>query len=714
PIVASATTTTSQCSAANGSATAIINSGGTAPFTYTWSTTPVQNTQTASNIAPGVYTVNITSANSCTATATATVVSVAGTFSINMTGVNPSCSGGTNGNATATPAGGTGPFTYSWTTTPGQTTSTATSLAAGTYTAIVTDASGCSGTATVSLSDPAPIVATASSTPSTCSGSNGTATGNVASGGTAPYAYLWISSPAQNTQTATNLAPGTYSVFITDVNNCVGSTTVTVGLQAGTWTASTNTPTNVACFGGSSGSADVTINNPGANIFTYSWNTSPAQATQTAANIPAGNYTCTITDGNGCVQTTTVTITQPTALTATVQSTPTTCTASIGTATVTGAGGTAPYSYSWSTSPAQLTSVATDLAAGGYVAIVTDANTCTVTIVTTVTTTVNTLTVNTTSHNAKCLALNGGVTLNSVGGGQPPYTYSWSSIPVQTTQSLNNVGPGTYNLGVTDAYGCTNQFSETVGQTLGLPVSTSSTYETCHDSTGTAVAAPNGTAPYSYVWSTKPVQVGKTATGLTSGTYWVKVTDANGCVDSTTAIVTNKNDILNVYQSIHPSEEINAGDSIVISVTTNPGWVLDSAYLQGYGGINAYQPMVFPVYGDYYSYYHFTSIHGCVDSVVYPIHVVDYSTLYIPNAFSPNDDKHNDHFKATGTQIESFEMVIYDRWGNLIIVLDNIEKSWDGRFKGADALEDVYVYKVRAQDIFGKKYSLTGTIRLLR
>ena len=100
--------------------------------------------------------------------------------------------------------------------------------------------------------------------------------------------------------------------------------------------------------------------------------------------------------------------------------------------------------------------------------------------------------------------------------------------------------------------------------------------------------------------------------------------------------------------------------------------------------------------------------------MLYPIHVVDYSTLYIPNAFSPNDDKHNDHFKATGTQIESFEMDIYDRWGNLIIVLDTIEKSWDGKYHGADSQEDVYTYKVRARDIFGKKYSLIGTVRLMR
>ncbi|MGZ3863797.1 MAG: choice-of-anchor L domain-containing protein [Bacteroidia bacterium] len=714
PIVATTTTTTSQCSASNGSATAIVSSGGTAPYSYTWATTPPQNTQTASNIGPGTYSVTVADMNGCTTTTVATVVSVAGTFSINTSAVNPSCSGGTNGTATANPAGGTGPFTYSWNTTPSQSTSTATNLPAGTYVATITDNSGCAATASVTLNDPAPIVATATSTPSTCAGSNGTATGSVVSGGTAPYSYLWISTPAQNTQTATGLAPGTYSVFITDANNCVGSTTITVGLQGGTWIASANTPTNVACFGGNNGAASVSIANPGANAFTYSWNTSPTQATQNATNVPAGNYTCTITDANGCSQTTTVTITQPTALTATVQSAPTTCTASIGTATVTGAGGTAPYTYSWNTSPVQATSVANNLGAGSYIATVTDANTCTVTVVTSVSTKVNTLTVSATSHDAKCLALNGGVTINSVGGGQPPYTYLWSSIPAQTTQSLNNVGPGIYNLGVTDAYGCTNQFSETVGNTLGLPVSASAGFETCHDSSGTATAAANGTAPYSYVWSTKPVQTTKTATGLTSGTYWVKITDANGCVDSTTAIVTNKNDVLVTNLGIHPDGEINAGDSIVIAVYSNSGWSLDSAYLQGYGGISAYQPMVFPVYGDYNAYYHFTSAHGCVDSVIYPIHVVDYSTLYIPSAFSPNDDKHNDHFKATGTQIESFEMSIYDRWGNLVIVLDNLEKSWDGRYHGDDALEDVYVYKVRAQDIFGKKYNLTGVVRLIR
>jgi gliding motility-associated-like protein len=100
--------------------------------------------------------------------------------------------------------------------------------------------------------------------------------------------------------------------------------------------------------------------------------------------------------------------------------------------------------------------------------------------------------------------------------------------------------------------------------------------------------------------------------------------------------------------------------------------------------------------------------------VIYPIKVTDYMTLYFPNAFSPNGDGLNDVFKASGTFVESFEMYIYDRWGQLVLKTNDINKGWDGIYRTGDAPQDTYVYKGKAADVFGHKVNFQGQINLVR
>src|SRR5207253_2308458 len=118
--------------------------------------------------------------------------------------------------------------------------------------------------------------------------------------------------------------------------------------------------------------------------------------------------------------------------------------------------------------------------------------------------------------------------------------------------------------------------------------------------------------------------------------------------------------------------------------------------------------------GDYYANYYFTSSHGCKDSITYQMHVKDFSTLYIPNSFSPNSDGTNDVFKAESTLLTSFEMFIYDNWGNLIAKLDDLSKGWDGKYKGQDAPQGIYVYKGTAIDSNNKENNFQGQINLIR
>lgn len=713
-IVASTTTTPSNCGASNGSASATVSSGGTGAITYSWSPGG-QTTSSINNVGAGSYTVLISDANSCTVSLPAVVGSVGSSLSLTTSSVNPTCNNFTNGSASVNASGGTAPITYTWNTSPAQNTATASNLGSGTYVVIVQDNAGCSQTTTVTLTNPAPIVATASATPSICTGNNGTATGNVTSGGVGSITYVWNSSPVQNTQTATGLSAGVYTVLISDANSCSVTATATVVQQGPTWSLTANTGTNVACFGGSTGAVGLTVNNPGTNTFTYVWSTNPVQTSAiTTSTIPAGSYTCTVIDGNMCVQTVTTSITEPTVLTASTSVAPTTCTASIGSSTVTASGGTPPYSYGWSTTPIQTGQVATNLGAGTYTVGVMDTHSCTVSATSNILTQTQNISITATSTNAKCTSANGGVVINTVTGGTGPYTFSWSSTPVQTSQNLTNVLPGTYNVTVTDSHGCTILYNETVGNTTGLPLNTSSTYAQCHDSSGTAHVSANGTPPYTYLWNTTPPQTTATAAGLPSGTYQVMVTDSYGCMDTMSVSVSNKDEVLNTSFATFPQGEINAGDPIIIAIAANQGWTLDTAYLMDYGAITAYEHHTFDNYGTYYAYYYYTSIHGCKDSVMYPIKVTDYMTLYIPSAFSPNGDGLNDYFKATGTFIKSFEMYIYDRWGNLIKKLDDIEKSWDGTFHGYDVQQDTYVYKGTVMDVFGKKTSIQGQINVVR
>ena len=707
--------TPSNCSGNTGTATASVTNYTGTP-TYTWSPGG-QNTASITGLSAGTYTCVVGMQLGCgnvTQTVTTTVAQTGSTLSLTTSTVNPTCNNGSNGSATVNIAGGTAPFNTSWNTAPVQNTTAASNLAAGTFVVTVQDNAGCVQTATVTLTNPAVIQPSTSTTPSTCSSTNGTATANVLSGGTAPFTYVWGTTPVQNTQTATGLAAGTYSVLISDVNTCTATVSAVVGLQNGGWTVAPNTPTAVVCFGGNTGAASVTISNPGANVFNYSWNTNPVQNTQTAVSVTAGVYTCSVSDANGCTQTATVSISQPTQLTATTSVAPTTCTASIGSSTVSPGGGTPPYTYSWNSSPAQGANVANNLGQGAYIVTVTDAHSCTVTANSTILTQNKTITVSNTSTSGKCGSPTGSITLSSIAGGTAPYTFSWNSTPVQNTQNLTNVVPGNYTVSITDAHGCTLQYPATVGNIPGLPLTVNTISETCLDGTGSAIVSANGTAPYQYLWNTVPPQTTQTATGLHSGLYEVYVADAFGCTDSIAVIVTNKNDVLSANFGTFPGGEINAGDPIVISMSTNQGWNLDTAILIGIGGISNYEHHVFTQYGTYYASYYFTSSHGCKDSLIYPIKVTDYMTLYIPSSFSPNGDGLNDYFRAEGTFISAFEIYIYDRWGKLVKKIDNIYNSWDGTYHGVDAVQDTYVYKGTVTDVFGKHVTIQGQINLIR
>jgi gliding motility-associated-like protein len=520
--------------ACNGTAS-VVASGGTPAYSYLWAPSG-GNTANATGLCAGSYSCTITDSKGCTVQKTFTITQPP-VLTATTTQVNILCNGGNNGSTTVTASGGTTPYTYSWNTTPSQTTTTATGLTAGSYVITVTDANGCTVAVTVTITQPVALTLTTSFTQSTCGQPNGSAT-VTASGGTTPYSYSWNTSPVQTTSTATGLAAGSYVITVTDANGCTATATVNVP-NAGSPTASISTSVNVLCFGGNNGSATATATG-GTAPYNYSWNTTPAQLTATATGLTAGTYVVTVTDANGCTSTATVTITQPTQLTAIISSSVNILCfgGNNGSATVTAGGGTPAYSYSWNTTPAQLTATATGLTAGNYVVTVTDANGCTATATVTITQPTQ-LVIAVAGFNTSCNNLCNGQGVCIPSGGTAPYTFSWAPVG-GNNPSATGLCAGIYTVYVTDANGCAINDTAIVNQPTPFVTTTSNTTAHCNQPDGSACVNVSGsTPPYTYSWSTSPSQTTTCATGLVPGSYNVVITDFNGCTTSATVVVPN-------------------------------------------------------------------------------------------------------------------------------------------------------------------------------
>jgi hypothetical protein len=303
-LTATASATAAGCGASNGTVT-VNATGGKGAYTYTWNTIPVSTTKTVTGLPAGVYTVTVGDANGCTATASATVTGLSG-LTVTAATTNVSCFGGTNGSAIPTVTGGTAPYTYAWS--HGPTNKNQMALAAGTYTVTATANNGCTGSVSITISQPTAMAAIASSTPASCNGGNNGTVSVSASGGTPPYTYSWNTAPIRTTATATGLKKGTYTCTITDSKGCIKFATAIITEPVAIVISISKT--NVTTFGGNNGTATANVTG-GVNPYTFIW--SNGQTMQTATGLIAGTYTVTVTDFNGCTKTKSVNITQPVA-----------------------------------------------------------------------------------------------------------------------------------------------------------------------------------------------------------------------------------------------------------------------------------------------------------------------------------------------------------------------------------------------------------------
>ena len=509
--------------ACNGNATGAASmtpTGGTSAYTYSWSNGGSTNSTTG--LAAGTYTCTITDANSCVTTEIVTITQPT-ILGATTSSTNVSCNSGSNATATVNVSGGTSGYTYSWSPSGG-TGATASGLVAGSYTCNVTDANGCTASQNFTITEPTTLASTSSFTDVNC---NGAATGSASvspTGGTASYTYSW--SPAGGTAaTATGLTAGNYSCMITDANSCVVTELVTISEP--TAMAVTQSSTNAACNTGTNGSASVTVSG-GNGPYTFLW--SNGGTTDTENNLVAGNYICTITDANGCDVQSLFTITSPNTITSTVSVTNPICFGGEGSATINSTGGTGTLSYSWSSGGNG--PVETNLYAGSYSVITTDANGCTSQELVVINAPAQIQ--NSISYTMPmCNGGTGDVTV-APSGGTGAFTYSWTNGSTTATQT--GLVAGGYDVVVADANGCTLFTTVTITEPTAITLSTTMQDPLCNGGVGTAtVVANGGTAGYTYSWITGGTT--DTEGNLVAGTYQVVVTDQNGCTSTTNAIV---------------------------------------------------------------------------------------------------------------------------------------------------------------------------------
>jgi len=519
--------------AGNGTATA-NPSGGQTPYTYSWSN--AATTAAAGNLVAGTYTVTVTDGNACTVSSTVKITRPAAALSAKMTMVKVTCFGGTNGSITAVPAGGTAPYTYMWSTSPTQTTAAATGLTPAKYYVTITDANGCSLKDSSTVTQPLNIAVTAAPTNVKCFGGATGSARATGTGGTTPYTYTWSTTPVQTVANATGLAPGIYTVTLSDKNGCVAVNTVTITQPA---SGTTLTVSSVASgCSGATGSATVAATG-GTAPYTYRWSGAGGATAATDSPLAAGTYTVSVTDANGCRTTTTEVVNNTSGLTVSVAGTNLTCSGSKnGSVTATVVGGTPAFTYSWSGGASgQTGAVASNLASGNYTVTVVDAAGCSFTAKATLTQPTR-IRPTITKTNETCPGSANGSASITTTGGVAPYTYSWSTG--STAALVSALAAAKYYVTITDASGCTHLDSTTVTQPAAIASALTNVNVTCFGgSNGVGSAAiTGGTAPYTYLWATNPVQTTKAATGLIAGTYSLTVTDSKGCTATTTDVIT--------------------------------------------------------------------------------------------------------------------------------------------------------------------------------
>ena len=534
-IVASGSSTSATCGIANGSASISV-SGGVQPYTYLWNANG-ETSATISNVLAGNYQVNITDAHSCTATMNISISNSAGPAVQISTLNHVSCTGGNNGSASLNVAGGTMPIRYQWSTSTANAPSVS-GLSAGNHFVVVSDANNCSVSIPFTISEPPSLSLHGSTISTRCFGTTDGQATVVASGGSPPYTYSW-STGNSTSSTNTGLSSGTYIATVTDRYGCTKTHSFTIDSPQDL-IGNVSNSSMVSCFGGHDGSGSI-IATGGTAPYSYSW-TPYGGNLESANNLDTGIYSVTIKDDNNCITSVNVPISQPPPLTISYSTTPAGCNLSNGSASVSVLGGTRPLNYLWNSGNATGSSL-TNIPSGSYQVTVTDAKNCLKTTSIAVSNTNGPSVQLSSLDPVSCFGGNDGQATVAISTGTAPFTYHWSASSSQSS-TATNLASGNHSVTVTDSNNCVTALSFNIAEPLLLSTYCSASDASCYGKNNghASVSVNGGTAPYTYIWSNG--QSDSSIFQLASATYMATVTDAKGCISTSTTIVHQPNAII--------------------------------------------------------------------------------------------------------------------------------------------------------------------------
>ncbi|MEK7415333.1 MAG: hypothetical protein AAB263_18660, partial [Planctomycetota bacterium] len=484
-------------------------------YQYLWSNG--QSNSSIAGLAPGNFTVTVTLGMDCIQSATFEVPNAAIPPNVSTSSVAATC-GTANGSATVTASGGTSPYTYHWSTNAA--TASIFNVAPGSYTVTVTDGTGCTNTASVTVANNnLALNATAAVTANTsCTTGNGALNLTVSPTGT--YNYTWSNSAT--TEDISNLAAGPYVVTVSQGQTC--STTATFVVTSNTSNPTLAETIDPAICNQPIGSISLVVTDA-TTPYTYLWSNSAATAG--ISNLAPANYSVTVTGANGCSTTATYNVSNQsnTFSIAGTASPDKHCVLETGSVdlTVTPPGS---YTIAWSNSAA--TEDIANLAPGTYTVSVTAAGDCTATATFIVEDSTSFPATSQGVAAELCGLLDGNIDL-SVSGGTTPYSYMWSNSA--TTQDLNGIAAGNYDVTVTGANGCTTTGSATVpANNLSFSINgTTATNTSCGVNNGAVSIDVSPAGTYTYLWSN--ASTNEDLTALPGGSYTVTVSAGGTCTN---------------------------------------------------------------------------------------------------------------------------------------------------------------------------------------
>jgi gliding motility-associated-like protein len=686
-----------------------------------------QALNTFTNLCAGVYNIVVADNLNCEVSGTITITEPTA-LTHTTTPVNLVCNNQCNGQITINASGGTTNYQYSIDN--GATTSLSnvfSNLCSGTYNILVTDANSCTSTSQVVLSQPNPLSVTIGITDATCFGQCNGMMNSIPAGGTGAgtYSYSWSPAVGGNVPLVTNLCAGTYNLTITDGNGCVLDTNgILVGAPVAV-TIDNVTIVNELCGGDCNGS--LTINSSGGT--SYSLDGITYGASNVFSNLCAGNYTVYTQDANGCSASEPVVITGPTPVQVQASGSSTICIGGTANLTSVASGGVGGYTYAWDNGGITQNINVSPTNSQTYCVVVTDANGCNspnscVTI--DLHPALNLIAL---SDQSLCAGESTQITAVGGGGNGGPYTYTWNQgVGVGQTQTVSPAFTTTYTVTLSD--NC-----ETPDITADVTI-------TVNTIPNISFSADNfdGCAPVAASFTQSNVPAG-------SQCFWSfgdggASTDCNivnysfenpGCWDVTLNIITPEGcqssstipNYICVYDYPNPSFEFGPQPTTVLNPTINfqnqtsgvnsYNWIFDTNGAAATN--NATNPSyTFPDAGFYEVCLEAISAQGCPGVTCDIVEIKEEFIIYVPNAFTPDGDGLNDLITPviSGIEPNSYEFLVFNRWGELIFQSQIVGQGWDGTYKSVMSQQDVYVWKVKVKDQLGKVHDFIGHVTLIK